>query len=108
MSQFQLTLISSNSKYDSVIKREAKFSDKEKRGHELFKNNCNNCHTEPMFTNYEYKKNGIKEDSTLKDFGRYNITGNVNDKYLFKVPSLRNLKYSYPYMYLEGLKNYNL
>jgi len=99
LSQFQLTLISSNSKYDSVIKREAKFSDKEKRGYELFKNNCNSCHTEPMFTNYEYKKNGIKEDSTLKDFGRYNITGNVNDKYLFKVPSLRNLKYSYPYMH---------
>ena len=99
LSQFQLTLISSNSRYDSVIKGKAKFSDKEKRGHELFKNNCNSCHTEPMFTNYEYQRNGIKEDSILKDFGRYNITENINDKYLFKVPSLRNLKYSYPYMH---------
>ena len=105
LSQFQLTLISSNSKYDSVIKGEAKFSNKEKRGHELFKKNCNSCHTEPMFTNYEYKNNGIKEDSILKDMGRYNITQNANDKHLFKVPSLRNLNYTYPYMHDGRIRN---
>jgi len=99
LSQFQLTLISTNSKYDSVMDGVAKFTKKEKSGYELFKNNCNSCHTEPLFTNYEYKNNGIKKDSLLRDFGRFNITQNIDDKYLFKVPSLRNLQYSYPYMH---------
>ena len=92
LSQFQLTLISANSKYDSVIKGVTKFNTKEKNGYELFKNNCNSCHTEPLFTSYDYKNNGIQEDSLLKDLGRFEITQNIKEKYLFKVPSLRNLK----------------
>ena len=104
LSQFQLTLISANSKYDSVIKGVTKFNTKEKNGYELFKNNCNSCHTEPLFSSYDYKNNGIQEDSLLKDLGRFEITQNIKEKYLFKVPSLRNLKYSYPYMHDGRMK----
>ena len=104
LSQFQLTLISANSKYDSMLNGDVEFNKKEKNGYELFKNNCNSCHAEPLFTNYGYKNNGIIEDTLLKDLGRYNITQNLKDKYLFKVPSLRNLKYSYPYMHDGRMK----
>ena len=104
LSQFQLTLISANSKYDSMLNGDVEFNKKEKNGYELFKNNCNSCHAEPLFTNYGYKNNGIIEDTLLKDPGRYNITQNLKDKYLFKVPSLRNLKYSYPYMHDGRMK----
>jgi cytochrome c peroxidase len=104
LSQFQLTLISANSKYDSMLNGDVEFNKKEKNGYELFKNNCNSCHAEPLFTNYGYKNNGIIEDTLLKDPGRYNITQNLKDKYLFKVPSLINLKYSYPYMHDGRMK----
>lgn len=104
LSQFQLTLVSANSKYDSMLNGDVEFNMKEKNGYELFKNNCNSCHAEPLFTNYGYKNNGIIEDTLLKDLGRYNVTQNLKDKYLFKVPSLRNLKYSYPYMHDGRMK----
>jgi len=99
LSQFQLSLISSNSKYDSMMRKEAKFSTQESRGYVLFKTNCNNCHTEPLFSNQKLERNGLSIDMTLKDFGRMNSTQNKTDSLLFKVPSLRNLSYTFPYMH---------
>ena len=99
MAQFQLTLISSNSKYDGVKKGTFSFSTQEKAGYVLFKKNCNSCHTEPLFSTYEFASNGLKLDSTLNDYGRWQITKNKKDSLLFKIPSLRNLSYSYPYMH---------
>jgi cytochrome c peroxidase len=99
LSQFQLTLISSNSKYDKVILKKANFTEQEKKGYELFKKNCNSCHREPMFTNFEFANNGLSTDPTLNDFGKYRITKKTEDSLLFKVPSLRNLSYTFPYMH---------
>ena len=97
LSQFQLTLISSNSKYDQVRNKQAKFNKQEKNGYKLFLKNCNSCHTEPMFTNYGFANNGLSFDKTLNDFGKYRITKNSSDSLLFKIPSLRNLSYTFPY-----------
>lgn len=99
LAQFQLTLISANSKYDQVKQDKAFFSEQEKRGYELFLQNCNTCHKEPMFTNYSFANNGLPVDTTLNDFGRWTITGKSKDSLLFKIPSLRNLSYTYPYMH---------
>lgn len=99
LSQFQLSLISANSKYDSVIREQTSFTIQEQNGYALFKSNCNSCHTEPLFSNYEYANNGLAVDSTLNDYGRYNITQQANDSLVFKIPTLRNLKYTYPYMH---------
>jgi cytochrome c peroxidase len=38
-------------------------------------------------------------DTTLNDFGRWRVTGQSKDSLHFKIPSLRNLSYSYPYMH---------
>jgi cytochrome c peroxidase len=99
ISQFMLTLVSSSSKYDSVLMKKATFSEKEKRGYSVFKKNCASCHHEPLFTNDQFMNNGLKTDSTLNDFGRYTVTRKPSDSLKFKVPTLRNIEFSYPYMH---------
>jgi cytochrome c peroxidase len=99
ISQFLLTLVSSHSKYDSVMNNEAVFTAQEQNGYALFKENCASCHKEPLFTNDAFMNNGLRMDTTLNDFGRYSVTMNPVDSFKFKVPSLRNIEFSYPYMH---------
>ena len=99
ISQFMLTFISSNSKYDSVIRKQSVFTAQENNGYKLFKKNCSSCHSEPLFTNNDFMNNGLPLDTTLNDFGRYRVTNNPNDSLKFKVPTLRNIEFSYPYMH---------
>ncbi|MES2004682.1 MAG: cytochrome-c peroxidase [Bacteroidota bacterium] len=97
ISQFVLQLVSSNSKYDKVMRGEASFILPEQLGYDIFKKKCVSCHTEPMFTDYSYRNTGITLDPFLKDMGRMKITGNPKDSLAFKVPSLRNVAMSFPY-----------
>lgn len=99
ISQFMLTLVSSNSKYDSVMRKQAQFTPQEKNGYALFKKNCAACHAEPLFTNLQFENNGLAVDTTLNDYGRMKITKNKNDSLKFKVPTLRNIEFSFPYMH---------
>jgi cytochrome c peroxidase len=114
LSQFELHLISSNSKYDKVMRKEAAFSVQEQNGYKLFKTNCASCHNEPLFTSEKFERNGLELDTTLNDIGRQKITGNSNDYLLFKVPTLRNIQFTFPYMHdgrfkklTEVIKHYN-
>ena len=99
LSQFQLTLVSANAKYDRVKLGKKAFTEQEEKGYAIFKDNCNSCHSEPLFSNYSFKNNGLPLDPTLNDLGRFAVTQNEKDKGKFKVPSLRNLYYTYPYMH---------
>lgn len=99
ISQFMLTLVSANSKYDSVMRKQTEFTLKEKKGYKLFQQNCASCHAEPLFTNQQFENNGLSVDTTLKDYGRMKVTKNSNDSIKFKVPTLRNIEFSYPYMH---------
>lgn len=99
LSQFMLSLISNQSKYDSVSRGEVKFTSQEQRGYQIFKNHCNSCHTEPLFSNYAFVSNGLKPDPNLHDLGRVKVSLNPSDSFKFKVPTLRNIEYSYPYMH---------
>lgn len=99
LSQFQLSLVSAESKYDSVIRNQSIFTAQEKKGYELFLKHCNICHSEPLFSNFKFSDNGLPLDTTLNDFGRMKVTQNKADSLKFKIPSLRNLQYSYPYMH---------
>ncbi len=100
LSQFMLMCISSNSKYDSVMLNmgNAKFTQQEAAGYRLVQQKCGSCHKEPLFTDNSFRNNGIGIGYN-DDLGRYDITLNDNDKYKFKVPSLRNLAYTAPYMH---------
>jgi cytochrome c peroxidase len=99
ISQFMLTLVSANSKYDSVVRKEAQFTAQEENGYKLFKQNCAACHKEPLFTNQQFENNGLTIDTGLRDWGRMKVSRNPADSLKFKVPTLRNIEFSYPYMH---------
>jgi cytochrome c peroxidase len=99
LSAFMLTFVSANAKYDSVMRHEAVFTAQENNGYHLFQKNCSSCHTEPLFTNSELKNNGLPMDTSLNDVGSMKLTKKEEDRMKFKVPSLRNIEFSYPYMH---------
>ena len=110
LTQFVVMLNSYNSKYDKYVRNEAggEFTAQEKNGLSIFKNNCASCHTEPLFTNNEFHNNGLTLDPYLKDFGRMLITNKSEDSLKFKVPTLRNIQFTPPYMHdgrFETLKD---
>ncbi|MBS1774467.1 MAG: c-type cytochrome [Bacteroidetes bacterium] len=100
LAQFMGMLVSSNSKYDKYKRSEAgiTMTTQELNGYDIYKSKCSNCHTEPLFTDYSFKSNGLPL-TVIKDSGRAHITLNPADLYKFKIPSLRNLKYTGPYMH---------
>lgn len=99
IAQFQLTLVSATAKYDRVQNGNEQFSEQENKGYALFRRFCNSCHTEPLFSSFGFASNGLPLDTTLNDKGRAAISNNPQDSLLFKIPSLRNLSYTYPYMH---------
>ncbi len=98
LTQFISAFISTNTKYDSVKQGLASFTVSEQTGYTVFLSKCNSCHTEPLFTNNSYRNNGLSV-TTLNDFGRMRVTNNKTDSLKFRVPSLRNLFKSYPFMH---------
>lgn len=98
LSQFMLMCVSASSKYDSVKAGSAVFTANEDAGYQLFKQKCDACHHEPLFTIDDFRSNGLTP-SNVNDLGRYNVTLNEVDKYKFHVPSLRNLRFTGPYMH---------
>jgi len=105
LTQFTGLMISSNSRYDKYMRGEDTLSASEFRGLKLFRQNCENCHTEPLFTDNSYRNIGLKPDTALRDSGRMAITGLPGDYMKFKVPSLRNVEMTYPYMHDGRFKN---
>lgn len=112
LAQFERSMISSgNSKYDRVIAGLDVFSDDELRGHNIFFDiepdvtkhaECGHCHNAPLFTTNEYFNNGIEvvpDLSAFPDMGRGAITGRTFDNGAFRVPTLRNIFHSAPYMH---------
>ena len=99
LSQFMLLCVSSNSKYDKVMRLEGEdFTTEEKNGSILFKKICSACHSGDLFTDNKFHTNGILP-GPLNDSGRYLITLDTNDIYFFKTPSLRNVAKTAPYMH---------
>lgn len=107
LGNFMGMMVSNNSKYDKYIRGEegGEFTDQEKKGLALFEQKCGSCHSGSLFTDETYRNNGLEPVYYLPDEkGRQNITAtNENAKeedfYKFKVPSLRNIERSLPYMH---------
>lgn len=109
IAQFLRTLISHNSKYDRVIGGEGRFTPEEAAGFELMndqtKGDCLHCHTtdaDPLGTTLSFSNNGLDEvihPGEYKDKGRGETTGRERDNGNFKIPSIRNLLLTAPYMH---------
>ncbi len=98
LAQFTGSLISANSKYDKVKRGEDTLTQYEQAGYEVFKTNCASCHKEPLFTDNNFHNNGLTLNR-FNDNGRQKITLLGSDSLKFKVPSLRNVQLSFPYMH---------
>jgi len=97
---FLLSLISADAKYDAVMRGlHEQFTEQELSGYKLFKRHCVSCHQEPLLTDNTLRSNGIAPDQTNPDKGAYSITLNASDLYRFKVPTLRNIAFTFPYMH---------
>lgn len=100
---FERTVISGETAFDRYEKGDKKaLTDQEKRGLILFvsKAACTQCHAGPNFTDNSFKNLGLPQAGPLKeDLGRYEVTKDPKDKGAFKVPSLRNIAMTAPYMH---------
>lgn len=110
LANFERTLISGQSDYDRFIQYNDVFAmdATEIAGMDLFfseRTNCSNCHGGFNFTNYSFENNGLYTE--YEDPGRERLTSLSSDKARFKVPSLRNIELTAPYMHdgsIETLK----
>lgn len=98
---FERTILSGNSRYDQFLQgKNTALSAAGRRGMDLFfgeKTNCPQCHGGFNFTNYAFENNGLYED--YPDPGRFRLSGDEADRALFKVPTLRNVDVTAPYMH---------
>lgn len=98
LSQFMSMLISADSKYDSYLKGETALTPDELEGMAIFNQKCSQCHSGSLFTDNSFRNNGLSSDFTF-DKGRYEISLIDSDIGKFKVPSLRNVMRTAPYMH---------
>ncbi|MFT4033168.1 MAG: cytochrome c peroxidase [Siphonobacter sp.] len=99
---YERTLETSNSPYDRYINGDdGAMSEAAKRGRTLFigKANCANCHSGEDFTADRFKNIGLFNGTTLTDQGRYGIVKDSTYLGHFKVPGLRNVALTAPYMH---------
>lgn len=114
LSQFMLTMVSATSKYDFYLMGDqSALNTQEREGLALFEKNCSSCHSGVLLTDHSFRNNGLVP-MRINDLGRYEITANEADRYKFKVPSLRNVGVTNPYMHdgryhslEEVLQHYN-
>ncbi len=101
LSEFGKVLITPNAPFDRYLRgEESAISENAKRGYRLFKEKgCISCHNGINIGGNLFNKFGIFGDTGSKEKGRYEITKRPEDMYVFKVPSLRNVSITAPYMH---------
>lgn len=105
---FERSLISGYSRYDHYenYNDQNALSSSEVNGLKLFfsdKTNCSKCHGGFNFTNYEFNNNGLYDN--YLDSGRFRLTGDDIDFAKFKVPTMRNVELTAPYMHDGSFNN---
>lgn len=109
IAEFEKTLITPNSRFDQFLLGKADaLTPEEKEGYALFKKyRCATCHVGKAMGGQSFEKMGLKADYfkdrgsqiTESDLGRYNVTKKEEDKHKFKVPILRNIALTPPYLH---------
>lgn len=105
---FVRELVAYDSPYDRFVRGEDDaLTAHQKQGLELFfgEAGCAACHGGPMLSDFDFVVNGTpqtgpgKETVPGDDMGRMEVTGDPDDRFAFKVPSLRNVELTAPYMH---------
>ncbi|WP_273566057.1 cytochrome-c peroxidase [Maribacter halichondriae] len=99
---FERTLVTNNSRFDKYMRGDDEaILISEKEGFELFKKvGCVNCHNGPMFSDYKMHVLGAPENNKLGY-----IDAGFKDTFAFRTPTLRNLRFTAPYMHNGSLPN---
>jgi len=97
LAQFMGSMISANSRYDQMLLKKIQFTSEEEKGHQLFQVQCAGCHAGVLLTDFSFRNNGL--DRVFSDKGRARVTALPEDEGKFKVPSLRNVALTAPYMH---------
>ncbi|AUD04077.1 cytochrome-c peroxidase [Spirosoma pollinicola] len=108
LAQFERTLISADSRYDQYVAGQYQLTESEQRGMQLFNRspspernvrggNCAHCHGGAKLYQELFHNNGLDKQAT--DSGRQAITGVALDQGRFRVPTLRNVALTAPYMH---------
>lgn len=110
LEQFMRILVSNQSKYDRFLRGEVTLTDSEERGRLLYFGEydpqgvgkgaeCFHCHAGFNLTNDQFMNNGLDSEGEYADTGLFVVTGKASDMARFKVPSLRNIAVTAPYMH---------
>ena len=103
IAEFEKTLVTPNSPFDLYLQGDkSAISAEVKSGYQLFKDKgCTSCHNGPAVGGTMYMKMGLVKPFHTKNpaQGRKAVTGNEADKFVFKVPTLRNIELTYPYFH---------
>lgn len=112
---FESTLVTPGSRFDRFLSGDgAALDDQEKRGYQLFlDHDCGTCHVGKALGGQSYELMGRRSDyfadrgSEIEeaDRGRFNVTGLEDDMHRFKVPSLRNIALTFPYLHDGSLED---
>jgi cytochrome c peroxidase len=101
LSEFILAMVDGNSKFDKHLKNEKIFSLEENMGKEVFLTHCNNCHL--IFNRFNTSFDSIPYSNNSSGFGNiglsFNNEGNGNNGKGFRIPNLRNIEFTAPYMH---------
>ena len=105
---FERTLLTPDSRFDRYLRGDRDvLTQEEKEGYRLFKSyGCSACHQGVNLGGNLFQKLGIFEDFfkdrpsvSRADLGRFNVTGRERDRHVFRVPSLRNVAVTAPYLH---------
>ena len=108
IAEFERTLLTPNSRFDRYLRGDAAaLTDAERSGYAKFKSyGCISCHQGVNIGANMFQRMGVIRDYfadrgniTEADYGRYNVTRNEADRFVFKVPSLRNVAATAPYFH---------
>lgn len=110
---FERSLITPNGRFDRYLRGERNaITADEKEGYRLFKAyGCTACHQGVNAGGNMYQKVGVmgdyfdkRGDLTPADLGRFNVTGLERDRHMFRVPGLRNVALTAPYLHDGRIK----
>lgn len=107
IAEYEKTLITPDAPFDRYLKGEENAISKEaKQGYELFKTQgCIACHHGVNVGGNLYAKFGVISQLQSDSKGRYEVSKNELDKYYFKVPTLRNIELTAPYLHDGKIDN---
>lgn len=112
LGQFMATIISSESNYDKYRQGNYTLTSQEENGRILFEQKCSACHSGALQTNESFRNTGHYYNTEYADGGLYRVTLDSIDFMKFRVPSLRNVELTAPYMHdgrfysLEAVLNF--